>query len=110
MLGLVLTASGVQEFFQLQDMLGLAYTQLGLGTYSGGTAAQTAGAIAAVLQIVIMLVVIGISVQLISKRRLSFYVPLAGGALALIVMVICMMVALSADPTFLAHVQSMSDQ
>lgn len=108
MLGLVMTASGVQQFFQLQDMIGLFYTQEGIGTYAGGTTAQTAGAVAAVSQIVIMLAVIGFSVQLIGKRRLSFWVPLAGGALAVIVVFICMMVALFADPTFMTYVQGMS--
>ena len=108
MLGLVMTASGVQQFFQLQDMIGLFYTQEGIGTYAGGTTAQTAGAVAAVSQIVIMLAVIGFSVHLIGKRRLSFWVPLAGGALAVIVVFICMMVALFADPTFMTYVQGMS--
>jgi hypothetical protein len=108
MLGLVMTASGVQQFFQLQDMIGLFYTQEGIGTYAGGTSAQTAGVVAAVSQIVIMLAVIGFSVQLIGKRRLSFWVPLAGGALAAVVVFICMMVALFADPTFMTYVQGMS--
>ena len=108
MLGLVLTASGVQQFFALQDMIGLFYTQEGIGRYSGGTTAQTAGAVAAVAQIIIMLAVIGFSVQLIGKRRLSFWVPLAGGAFAVVVVFICMMVALLADPTFMTYVQGMS--
>lgn len=108
MLGLVLTASGVQQFFALQDMIGLFYTQEGLGTYGGGNTAQTAGAIAAVLQIIIMLAVIGISVQLIGKRRLAFWVPLAGGALAFVAIFICLMVALLADPNLIAHYQSVS--
>jgi hypothetical protein len=108
MLGLVLTASGVQQFFALQDMIGLFYTQEGIGRYSGGTTAQTAGAVAAVAQIIIMLAVIGFSVQLIGKRRLSFWVPLAGGALAVVVVFICMMAALLADPTFMTYVQGMS--
>jgi hypothetical protein len=104
--GVVVTATGLPQLFALRQTINLFYDQQQLGSYGGGNAADIAGATAAILHVVILLTVIGVSVRLIGKRRIAFYVPVIGGALALLAVMVCMVVALMADPNLLASYSS----
>jgi len=44
-----------------------------------------------------------ISIRVVQRGRLGFYIPLIGGAVSMIVLVVLFFVAILGDPTFLAQ-------
>jgi hypothetical protein len=57
---------------------------------------------------VILVVVVALSLTRLRARRLAFFIPLAGGALAGVIFIVLLFVAMAADPSFIAWVDSRS--
>lgn len=107
-IGLFFTITGTPDLVRLRLTMNQVYDIQGLGPYpaDAGAIVDQVGIIAAIVQSVILLVVIGLTTWLIGKRRRSFYVPLAGGVLAILCNVVAVSIALMADPNILDTLSS----
>lgn len=73
-----------------------------LGTYTSVDLARTIGIALNATQIGAFVVTALVSIQLLRRNRLAFYVPLIGAAVTVIVTIILMFVALTGDPAYMA--------
>lgn len=88
----------------LNSVLSQAFEQMGLAAFTEKGLAQTLGTVTVVAQIVIWGASAAASFLLMRRGRLSWWVPLVGAALSVLVFCIVVMVVISADPAFLAGV------
>jgi len=95
---------GYSTFANLAPVMQSIYDQLSIGQFASPALAAQWGLIANIARITILLLVILVSLRLVSRRRLAFWVPLAGGALAVIVALACFMVIIASDPAYLEFV------
>jgi len=95
---------GYSTFANLAPVMQSIYDQLSIGQFASPALAAQWGLIANIARIAILLLVILVSLLLVSRRRLAFWVPLAGGALAVIVVLGCFMVIVASDPAYLEFV------
>jgi hypothetical protein len=107
-IGLYFTITGTPDLVRLRLTMNQIYELQNLGDYPAGAGAivDQIGIIAAVVQSVILLAVIGLTTWLIGKRKRSFYVPLAGGVLAILCNVVAVSIALFADPNIINTLSS----
>jgi hypothetical protein len=81
----------------LQQVFDQAYGQSGLGSWNGSAGA--APAIIAISHIVLYLVALGVSILLLIKNKIAFWVPLTAGVIAAIVFWGTFMAIMFSDPT-----------
>ncbi len=110
-LSLVLLAYGalnvVAQIFQATDLatvLSRFYTVQGIGTFTPTELSSTLGIVLNVITVVVFLATVAVTSTLLRRGRLAFYVPIVGGALALLVALVFVMVLLSRDPSFTAYI------
>ena len=94
--------TGIPGWLRLPDSLQLAYDQLGVGEYEAVELASAIGIAALVTQIVLWLAALGITVALIRAGRVSWWVPLAAGVIAIIATSVLIGIAIMSDPGFAA--------
>jgi hypothetical protein len=94
---------GFSTFANLAPAIQAMFDQTGVGEFTATAVAQQWGFIANAGRIAILVIVILVSLLLIARRRIAFWVPLVGGALAVIVAVICIAVIIVSDPAYLAY-------
>jgi len=81
--------------YQLEDL----YEQYGVGgQYEPGAGSAIAQAVIVVSHVLLYVVAILVTLLLIRKNRVSFWVPLSFGALAFIVFIVTLMVLVLSDP------------
>lgn len=98
---------GYSTFANLSPAIQIMFDQTGVGQFTATAAAQQWGFIANAARIAILVVVILVSLLLVARRRLAFWVPLAGGALAAVVVLVAITAIIVADPAYLAYLSSM---
>ncbi len=94
---------GFSTFANLTPAIQAMFDQTGVGEFTATAVAQQWGFIANAGRIAILVIVILVSLLLVARRRIAFWVPLVGGALAVIVAVICIAVIIVSDPAYLAY-------
>lgn len=104
-LGLVNIATSVRSYLDLPGSIQGVYDQLGYGTYTSTALASSLGIVALALSVVMWLATAAVSALLLRRNRLSWWVPLVGGALQFLAIAIVMMVAVVSDPAFLAYLE-----
>jgi hypothetical protein len=100
--GFVNVTTGIPGWLRLPATLQSAYDQLGLGEFQAVALASALGVAAMVTQIVLWLAALGITVALIRAGRLSWWVPLTAGVIAVVVTSVLIGVAIMSDPGFAA--------
>jgi len=95
---------GYSTFANLAPVMQSIYDQLSIGQFASTALAAQWGLIANIARIAILLLVILASLLLVSRRRLAFWVPLAGGALAVVVVLACFLFIIASDPAYLEFV------
>jgi len=106
--GLYSVITGVYQFRDLSGLLDQIYQLEGVGTFTPTALSAALGIVIVVSQIVIYIATLLITMTLLRRRRLSFWVPLVGGALAGLVVTVCLLVLMGSDPAFIAYVGGMS--
>jgi hypothetical protein len=96
--------AGFAGFAQLGSVLSDAFDQQGLGEFTSFDLATSMGLVINIIRIAILAVVIIVSLTLLSRNRLAFWVPLVGGVLAALAVLVCILVVIVADPAFLEYV------
>ncbi|MGB3911479.1 MAG: DUF6264 family protein [Pseudolysinimonas sp.] len=84
----------------VQDVFDQAYGQSGLGSWNGDVGA--APAIIAISHIVLYLIALGVSIPMLIKNKIAFWVPLTAGVIAAIVFWGTFMAIMFSDPSLLS--------
>lgn len=84
----------------VQEVFDQAYGQSGLGGWSGSVGA--APAVIAISHVVLYLIALGVSILLLIKNKIAFWVPLTAGVIAAIVFWGTFTAILLSDPTFIS--------
>jgi hypothetical protein len=90
----------------LEAAIQLAYDQNSLGTYEPTATLPIVQATIIISHIAIYILVTVLTIALIRKRRVSFWLPLTGGFLGIIIFLVAVAVILFTDPTLLDAMQS----
>lgn len=104
LLGVFDVASMWSTFSALGSQLGPAFEQQGVGEFTSVALANTVGMWLNVARAAILVVTIVVSLVLISRGRRAFWVPLAGGVLAMIVLLVLVSYVILNDPAFMQYV------
>jgi hypothetical protein len=102
--GFVNVVTGIPGWLRLPSSLQLAYDQLGVGEFQAVELASALGIAALITQIVLWLAAVGFTVALIRAGRLSWWVPLTAGVIAVVVTSVLIGIAIMADPGFAASI------
>lgn len=100
--GFINVVTGIPGWLRLPDSLQLAYDQLGVGEYRSVELASALGIAALITQVVLWLAALGITVALIRAGRLSWWVPLVAGVVAVLATSVLIGIAIVSDPGFAA--------
>lgn len=100
-LGGVSVINSFPQFLDLAAALNQAAVQLGAGKYTNLELAASIGIALNVVQVTLYLASLAVSVVLLRKKRVAFYVPLIGGVLFVVIMIVLFAVAIFGDPTFM---------
>ncbi len=84
-----------------------AYAQMGYGEFTSDAAANAMGTVQNVARVIILLVAIGLSVRLIAQGKRAFWVPLAAGVVAAIVLTLGFFVVVIGDPALAQYAQTL---
>jgi hypothetical protein len=107
---LVLGAFGAWDSARSMQQLGqqiqTTYTMLGIGEFTAPEWLATLSVAGIIVQLSLYAVVLGLTILRMRARRIAFWIPLAGGALSVIITVALMAVVVFADPTYLDFVTS----
>ena len=96
------------EFAHLDATLRTLYADQGWGDYTSASLALTAGLIANAVRIALLTIAIAVSLALIAKNRLAFFVPLSAAVAAGLVVLACVLIAVLGDPALMQYVQNQS--
>ena len=85
--------------FSQPDLLDEAFRQQGFSGFSADPGA--AGAIIAISHVVLYLLAVGLSILLLVKKKIAFYVPLAAGVIAAVIFWGTLMAVIMSDPSLM---------
>lgn len=100
--GLITVATSIPGYLRMADTLQSAYSQLGIGSYTDNELARSLGVTAIVVSALLWLVTAACTALSLKRNRVSWWIPVVGGALAFIALMVIVFVALLADPAFAA--------
>lgn len=92
----------------LTSVLRQLYSTQGIGDYSPTPLATTLAIVLNVITAVLFFVTVLVTMAQLRRGRIAFYIPLIGGAIALIFAIIFVSVLLAGDPTFSAYINGMT--
>jgi hypothetical protein len=96
--GLFGALNGIYGALQLEYLMQIEYTQFGLGTYVQNGPFVAVQAIIIVSHAVLYIITVPVTIALISKRTMAFWVPLSAGVLAALVFWVAFFALVFADP------------
>lgn len=108
LIGVYDVVTGFPGFASLGSALAQAYDVQGIPGFTSQALADRVGVGINIGKSVVLAFTIAFSLVLIARHRLAFWVPLAGGALAALGVVACVLVVLLQDPALLAWAQTQS--
>lgn len=93
---------------QLPAAIQTVYTQQGVGTYSPQEWLPTLALIGTVSMLALYAGVLGWSIARLRAGRITFWVPIVGGVVALLVTIVLTAIVFFTDPAFLSYLQQQS--
>lgn len=87
----------------LTSVLRQIYSTQGIGEYSPTSLATTLAIVLNVITALLFVATLLVTMAQLHRGRIAFYIPLIGGAIALILAIVFVSVLLAGDPTFLAY-------
>jgi len=101
--------SSAFSYVNLAAAMTSVYQVLGItGTFTNDAAARVWGPIAAGVLVVGYLVTLLLSLRRLRTARITWWLPLVGAAITMLVVSVCLAVPLFGDPAFLEYVRSRS--
>jgi hypothetical protein len=102
--------TGFAQFADLPATLRQVYEQQGFGRFTADELASTAGIAANIVRVSLLVIAIPISLALLARGRRAFWVPLAAGVLAALVVSGLMFAVVLTDPALAQYVTQQSGQ
>jgi hypothetical protein len=108
--GLYSVVSGLFQYSDMDAVANRYFQSQGIGTFTSTTPhlATALGLIVNASDIVIFLLVAWITLRLLRRGRIAFYVPLIGGVLAGLIVGTCLIVLMLSDPSFIAYFKNLA--
>jgi len=100
--------SGIGMAFQLEYAMQVQHDDYGLGAYEATSVVVGAQAAIIASHLLLLLISTPLTIVLILKRKISFWLPLTAGVLAAIVFWIALIVVIVADPALMEALQTPS--
>ncbi len=100
--------NSVLSLQQLAPQVQLVYDQQGIGDYTAPEWLPTLVLVGTILQLALLGATIAWSVSRVRAGKLAFWVPLAGGAASVVIMMVLMSIVFLNDPTFLSYLDELS--
>lgn len=104
--GFVVAVSGLVQPIDVAKALGDVYRMQGIGDFTSVELAQSIGLGITFSNVVIFALTLVVTVRSLLAKRISFYWPLVGGAVAAIIGGVLLFVVIINDPAFSAYVGS----
>ncbi|MGK9146528.1 hypothetical protein KXS11_02725 [Plantibacter flavus] len=105
-LGLVSIIVIMPNLLDLPGLIRPALVQFGVSGYSSDALASAMGILALGLQIALWIGAVVLSSRSLRAGKLTFWIPIVAGVVANIVVVVCIAIAMGADPAFMEYVRS----
>lgn len=93
---------------QLPAAIQTVYSQQGVGTYTPQEWLPTLALVGAIFMLALYAAVLGWAIARLRARKTAFWVPLAGGAVAVVATIVLTAIVFLTDPTFVSYVEQMS--
>ena len=100
--------NSVLSLQQLAPQVQLVYDQQGIGDFTPPAWLPTLALIGTIAQLALLAVTLVWSVRRLRAGRLAFWVPIAGGAASVIVMMVLVSIVFLNDPTFLSYLDGLT--
>lgn len=97
-LGVLDVAGSFSRFGSLAATLRDAYEQQGIGRFTSDQLANDMGMAMNVTRVVLLVAAIGFALWRLGHKKVAFWVPLGLGALAFLVVLVCLLVVVITDP------------
>ncbi|KDA06522.1 hypothetical protein DC31_08930 [Microbacterium sp. CH12i] len=105
--GLVNVIMTGMSYLDLPTVMNQSMKILGIpGEFTNFAQGKLWGTIAAVLLVIGWVITTWLSVRRLRKAKLTWWVPLVGAAVTMVVVSICIMIPMMSDPAFIAYVGS----
>ncbi|MDP3208894.1 MAG: DUF6264 family protein [Rhodoglobus sp.] len=105
--GLIDVLMRYSQFENFAAIFHESYAQLGYGDFTSDAAANAMGAFQNIARIVILAIAVILSVRLITRGKRAFWVPLAAGVAAAILMTIGFFIVMLGDPALAQYAQTL---
>ena len=93
---------------QLPAAIQTVYTQQGVGTYTPQEWLPTLALVGTVFMLALYAAVLGWAIARLRARKVAFWVPILGGAIALVSTIVMTSIVFLTDPTFQSYLERMS--
>jgi hypothetical protein len=93
---------------QLPGAIQTVYSQQGVGTYTPQEWLPTLALVGTVFMLGLYAAVLGWAIARMRARKVAFWVPLAGGAIAMVATIVLTSIVFLSDPTFQSYLERMS--
>lgn len=108
LVGVLDVVSSFSRFGNLAASLREVYALQGLGRFTSDALANDMGLAINVIRVVLLVAAIGVALARLSRNRIALWVPLAAGGLAFILVCVCLLVVVVADPALAEYVNQRS--
>lgn len=102
-LGAVNTAMSMQ---QIPQQVQLSYDMLGVGEFTAPAWLSAASFVSTVVQLALYAAVLGLTILRLRANRLAFWIPLVGGAVSFVLLMILLGAVMLGDPAYLEWMRS----
>jgi len=102
LVGVYDVVTGFSGFASLGAALAQAYEVQGIPGFESRTLADQVGVGINIAKSAVLVLTIAVSLLFIARHRRAFWVPLAGGVLAFLIVSVCVLVVILQDPALLA--------
>ena len=92
----------------LPQQFSLVYEQQGVGDFTPPEWLPTLTMVGTVLQLALYAATLGWSILRLRARKTAFWVPILGGVLSLVLMMVLVSIVFLNDPTFVAYIERMA--
>lgn len=103
--GSVNTAVSLQ---MLPQQISLVYEQQGIGAFTPAEWLPTLTMVGTVLQLALYAATLGWSILRLRARKTAFWVPILGGVLSIVLMMVLVSIVFLNDPTFVSYIEEMA--
>jgi Family of unknown function (DUF6264) len=108
LVGVLDVVSSFSRFGSLAASLKTIYRQQGLGTFTSDRLADDMGIAINVTRVVLLVLAIGFGLWMLGRNRVAFWIPLSAGALAFVIVCVCLLVVVITDPALAEYAAQQS--